>query len=101
MARRIPRALLHRPLLGRDGTRRRAMASTLTAPAATPAPPALRRRVRAWDGIRGLAVAAVLAYHLNWRPLRGGFLGVSAFFTLSGFLIASQLFEEIDRTSTV
>ena len=48
----------------------------------------------ALDGIRALAVAAVLAYHggLSWA--RGGFLGVDAFFVLSGYLITSLLLLE-------
>jgi peptidoglycan/LPS O-acetylase OafA/YrhL/lysophospholipase L1-like esterase len=43
----------------------------------------------ALDGLRGLAVAAVLAYHGGFSWMRGGFLGVSTFFTLSGFLITA------------
>ena len=55
-------------------------------------------RLPALDGLRGVAVAAVLLYHgaLGW--MRGGFLGVSTFFTLSGFLIAGVVYEEIRRT---
>ena len=41
------------------------------------------------DGLRGLAVAGVVAYHLGWLP--GGFLGVDLFFSLSGFLITALL----------
>jgi peptidoglycan/LPS O-acetylase OafA/YrhL len=48
----------------------------------------------ALDGIRGLAVAAVLVYHQEFEWARGGFLGVSTFFTLSGFLIATLLLNE-------
>jgi peptidoglycan/LPS O-acetylase OafA/YrhL len=51
-----------------------------------------RRYEPGLDGIRALAVAAVLAYHDG--RLRGGFLGVSTFFTLSGFLITGLLFRE-------
>src|SRR5579862_2514133 len=50
-----------------------------------------RGRVPALDGLRGLAVAAVLLFHSQFSWARGGFLGVSAFFTLSGFLITSLL----------
>lgn len=53
-------------------------------------------RVDALDGIRALAVAAVVLYHADAvSPGRhvapGGFLGVSVFFTLSGYLIGGQL----------
>ena len=48
----------------------------------------------ALDGIRALAVAAVLAYHAGLPWARGGFLGVDAFFVLSGYLITSLLLLE-------
>ncbi len=48
--------------------------------------------VPALDGVRGLAIAAVLVYHAYDVP--GGFLGVDLFFVLSGFLITTLLLEE-------
>jgi peptidoglycan/LPS O-acetylase OafA/YrhL len=48
----------------------------------------------ALDGIRGLAVVVVVLFHGGVRQLRGGFLGVDAFFVLSGFLITSLLLTE-------
>ncbi len=55
--------------------------------------------VGALDGLRGLAVIAVLAYHQHklsggFDAARGGYLGVSAFFTLSGYLITNLLVAE-------
>jgi len=48
----------------------------------------------ALDGLRGLAVIAVLFFHGGFRWARGGWLGVSIFFTLSGFLITNLLVGE-------
>jgi peptidoglycan/LPS O-acetylase OafA/YrhL len=55
--------------------------------------------VSALDGARGLAVAGVLLFHGG--HLRGGYLGVDFFFTLSGFLITSLLLAESSRSGTV
>ena len=51
----------------------------------------------ALDGLRGAAVAAVLVFHNGFAWATGGFLGVSTFFTLSGFLITTLLLAEHER----
>ncbi len=65
-----------------------------------------RQYLPALDGIRAFAVVAVVLYHAEavssgtaW--FGGGFLGVSVFFTLSGFLIGSQLLREHEREGFV
>jgi peptidoglycan/LPS O-acetylase OafA/YrhL len=55
----------------------------------------------ALDGVRGIAIAVVIAYHLPSSSFRGGFLGVEIFFVLSGFLITTLLVREWDRTRTI
>ena len=60
-----------------------------------------RRYVPALDGVRALAVVAVLLFHGGVAAARGGFLGVDAFFVLSGYLITSLLLAEHARTGTI
>lgn len=59
------------------------------------------RYIRSLDGLRGLAVLAVIAYHLNFNWALGGFLGVTIFFVLSGYLITNLLLIEYERNNTI
>ena len=66
---------------------------------------AIRRlsHVPALDGLRAVAILAVLVFHTAMmnpfqpNPLPGGFLGVDVFFVLSGFLISALLLGELQR----
>jgi peptidoglycan/LPS O-acetylase OafA/YrhL len=57
--------------------------------------------VGALDGLRAIAVAAVIVYHFAPSVLPAGFLGVDVFFVVSGFLIARLVTREIGRSGTV
>lgn len=56
-------------------------------------------RIEGLDGLRGMAVAMVLGFHLYPRLVPGGWLGVSLFFTLSGFLITTVILRDTDAGS--
>jgi peptidoglycan/LPS O-acetylase OafA/YrhL len=57
-------------------------------------PPAAAGRLAGLDGLRALAILAVLVFHLDPSWLPGGFLGVDVFFVVSGFLITTLLVRE-------
>lgn len=57
--------------------------------------------VRSLDGLRGVAVLAVVLYHFAPHVAPGGFLGVDVFFVLSGFLITSLLVAERDQSRRI
>ncbi len=51
------------------------------------------------DGLRALAVLAVVFHHLNHSLVPGGFVGVDIFFVISGFLITSHIYNEIQSNN--
>ncbi|WEV71760.1 acyltransferase family protein [Bifidobacterium sp. ESL0790] len=71
------------------------MTATTAAPAKSPKPSADKAKashhVDAIDGLRALAIIGVVGYHARPSLLRGGFLGVTLFFVISGFLITSSV----------
>ena len=48
------------------------------------------------DGLRAVAVMLVLLFHLKFRLVRGGFIGVDIFFVISGYLITQHVYQEVD-----
>ena len=64
-------------------------------PVVTPPP------FRGLDGLRAIAVVAVIVFHLVPGAWPGGFIGVDVFFVISGFLITSLLLREQDLTGRI
>ncbi|MFE7509353.1 acyltransferase family protein [Promicromonospora sp. NPDC057488] len=83
--------------------------TTLGAPTATgrptatgaPSPTGPGLRIPGLDGLRAVAVLAVVAFHLAPAWVPGGFLGVDVFFVVSGFLITTLLLREVAGTSWI
>jgi peptidoglycan/LPS O-acetylase OafA/YrhL len=72
-----------------------------TRPTHKAAPGTARPFLPGLEGLRGLAVLVLLLFHDGFVWMQGGFLGVSTFFTLSGFLITGLLVSEFERTGRI
>jgi peptidoglycan/LPS O-acetylase OafA/YrhL len=53
------------------------------------------------EGLRAVAVILVVLYHAGIKPVGGGYVGVDVFFVISGFLITTQLFNELSIHQTI
>ena len=53
------------------------------------------------DGLRAVAVLMVIGYHLKLPIFKGGVLGVTIFFVISGFLITRLLLQELQKTNKI
>ncbi len=59
------------------------------------------RYIPALDGLRAVAVLAVIAYHLGVPGLSGGLMGVTVFFVISGYIVTKILLVEFSRTGRI
>jgi peptidoglycan/LPS O-acetylase OafA/YrhL len=69
-----------------------------TVPVPQPVRPQYRPQI---DGLRALAIVAVLLFHLGFGWIPGGFIGVDVFFVLSGYLISGLLLTEVQESGSV
>lgn len=60
-----------------------------------------RKYITGIDGLRSIAVIGVILYHLTPRLMPGGFLGVTLFFVISGFLMTDILLDEWQRRKKI
>ena len=58
------------------------------------------RHIASIDGLRAIAVTAVVLYHLGISWIPGGFLGVDLFFVISGYVITRLILDSINQSST-
>ncbi|MEQ1557249.1 MAG: acyltransferase, partial [Gallionella sp.] len=49
------------------------------------------------QGLRAVAIIAVILFHFGWKTLAGGYIGVDIFFVISGFLITQMISVELAR----
>ncbi|NBQ35420.1 MAG: acyltransferase [Actinobacteria bacterium] len=59
------------------------------------------RHISSIDGLRAIAVTAVLLYHLGISWIPGGFLGVDLFFVISGYVITRLILDSINQSSAL
>jgi peptidoglycan/LPS O-acetylase OafA/YrhL len=57
------------------------------------------QHIPAIDGLRAIAVTAVIFYHLGFQWIPGGFLGVDLFFVISGYVITRLLLDSSSRAT--
>lgn len=69
-------------------------------PKRTPASPAARPRIRALDGLRAVAIVAIMLYHLRLPWMPSGHLGVIVFFVLGGYFATTAVTRAHDGTDT-
>lgn len=69
--------------------------------APNPSPSPVLRRNAPLDGLRTLAIGAVVLYHFHVGGFHGGFIGVNVFFALSGYLITTILLRERAATGRI
>lgn len=77
------------------------MTSSFTPNASTTSAAKRPWRLSGLDGLRAVAVAMVVIYHLTPEALPGGFFGVDVFFVISGFLITTLLLSEHHRSGGI
>jgi peptidoglycan/LPS O-acetylase OafA/YrhL len=96
---------LDRPVSSQDRSTGDAVAPSAPAPTPASRRPSWYSRpigyVPALDGMRAIAVALVIAYHLGYSGVAGGYIGVEVFFILSGWLVCALLMNEQQRTGAI